>query len=87
MPKAHSLIQRVTYTKQELPNVGICFTANVQPGHYKLLSLLRFYVYQVDEGDTHFDYLTKALRSFINTLCAFIVESSPEYAALPWGHL
>lgn len=59
----------------------------VQPGHYKLLKLLDFFIYQVCEDATQNDPLTKALEEWAHRLQAFIIQNSPAYKEIGWGEV
>ena len=60
----------------------------IKPEHYKILKILAFYNYQVEDYGAEFDSpLVTALTRLENVLCHLIVESSEEYAEYKWGEI
>ncbi len=55
--------------------------------HYQLAQLLDFWLYQTAEDATRSDPLRLAMAEFRDSLYSFIVQHSPQYAALQWGRL
>jgi hypothetical protein len=86
-PDPVRLVKPITTTYLEDRFVGRGYYYNIQPWHYKLLSILKFYNYQVMEDAAYTDELAVALRELEQRLGMFIAVNCPEYAALPWGEV
>lgn len=56
----------------------------ITPEHFKMLKLLSAYTYQIDEGITHGEKLTKAMLELERVYTRFIATNCEEYACAEW---
>lgn len=56
----------------------------ITPEHFKMLKLLSAYTYQLDEGITHGEKLTKAMLELERVYTRFIATNCEEYACAEW---